>query len=376
MPDWLTGLGRIGRLLGAHERNVQQGGAGQEPSLPGGYGYHGFSGPGAAYGPGGITPTRGLFDQGRPADAIWDMPEMRPPGGGDGGPAPRRRGGGGGGGNFEFTPYAGLQHRAQFVDWQPIAPGTSSNEPTRFVPGAGSSTPATSVPPAPGGKPGKQPGGRGGRGGAGGGGGTGRGGGRQPGAGGGGGGARQPGAQGGGGDGSIFDSPAPPRGPFVNVGGSARPNIMGGIDTNFLDFRTPGWRRDPTTGIVNTSGMPLPTPPAQGAFESDSAYRERLHDIGFTEDDIMSMTGPGSGWGTGGVVRGEGGYQFANAEQPGYRPDLWFQGDYPGMSRDASDRGAGPSLFAGGGGQTGMTRNQEGSFNDFLTAANGGWMLR
>jgi hypothetical protein len=288
---------------------------------------------------------------------MWDLPEFRPPAGGEGGPARRR--GGGGGGRFSFTPYAGINHQPSFVDWQPIQPETPGPyEPTRFVEGRGG-TRRAEAPVQPGGGGGMgRGGGAGGRqgrdGGPGGGGGAGR-----P-----GGGQQRP--QGG--------APVDPLEYFQeiarrvlgpNIGEAARGNIFGGVNTNFLDYGTPGWREDPTTGIMNTGGFPNPTPPARGPMEDIESYANRLHDLGFGMDDIMSMVGPSSGWGTGGVVRGPDGYQFANQETP------------TGMTMNPLGR-PGEGMFGGagggGGGQTGT--GPSATMEDFFNAANMGWLLR
>jgi hypothetical protein len=108
------------------------------------------------------------------------------------------------------------------------------------------------------------------------------------------------------------------------------------VDTNYLDYMTPGWLRDPTAGTTNTSGFPSPTLPAPQHGENFDSYMTRLHDSGFSSDDIFSMLGGGYGfsptggnagpfkpddpnggsdwgwgWGTGPPTRGEYGYEFA-----------------------------------------------------------------
>lgn len=297
---------------------------------PGGYPYHFFSGPAADYGPQG-GPLHGLVDQGRPE--IWDTPEHRPPGDEAGPGQGGGRRGGGRGGNYTFTPYAGMAGGGSFVDWQPIQPGTPGPyEPTRFVPGGGGDPLSAAQPP--GGRGGRRGGGAGGRGGAGGqgqrqgGGGSGAGGGQRP--------APAP-AQ-------PASSPASPLdimaqivfgggtgGHNPGIGEASRAATHGGVDVGNLDFATPGWTRDPTTGILNTSGFPGSTIPAPRDGESFDEYLTRLHDAGFDQATIQSLLGgqgfsPGDhnvttgrddpwtwNWGTGPVVRDEGGYRFARS---------------------------------------------------------------
>jgi hypothetical protein len=330
LPDWMTRAGKPGRVLGWHERNVQSGGAGQAPHSPGYGTYQFWSGPGAAYGPV-YGPTRGLVDQGRPPGTAWDGPEWKPEGTSTSKPGKGKGKGGGGGGKFVFTPYAGINHQSQFVDMQPIGWGEQATEPTRFVPGAGSSTPRPAPAPAPGpGRPGGGGQGRRGRGGSGGRGG-GPGGPVGPG---------RPGNQGGRPGfpgGPIHPMPGEPgmRGrPTDLIGGPGaltsgfRNGIFGGVDTNYLDMGTPGgWIRDPSFGTMNTSGFPTQTVPAPRPGESFDSYMTRLHDAGFGNADIGNLVGPGGfnnesgewqwdGWGTGPVVRGEDGYTFARQGSP------------------------------------------------------------
>lgn len=319
--------------MNANTANVRSPGAGQDPSAPAGYGYQFYSGPGAAYGPGGVSPTRGLVDEGKPPGSAYDSPEYRPPGGNDAGPAGKPKGGGRAHTSFAgaYQPYQGMQSHPQFVDWQPSPPGMPVQGATRFVGGGPSST-TPAPPPAPG-KPGKgggkspaaAPGGAGG--------GTGAGAGRPPLTGAGGPGAGQrPGGAGTGAapqDGSSIFKPGIP-GQNVNHP-DLRGGIFGGVDTNYLDYRTPGWLRDPTTGTYNTSGFPNATPFAPnsnnrgGANQAFDAYVTALHDAGFGTDDIMSLVGPYGyrlddrgdwqwGWGTGPTVSTGahgGGYTFA-----------------------------------------------------------------
>lgn len=361
--EWLSGRhSLLGMLMRGHIAN-QAGGPGQAPTLPGGYPWQGASGPGAAYGPGGNSPTRGLFDLGRPPDTAWDSPEHRPPGEIEVNSPAKKKGNGGGKGHYTFTPVNGIQHQSQFVDWQPITPGTTSTEATRFIPGLGSSTPIqtqASAPAAAG--RGKQP--RAGRAGAGGGDGgsrTGAGAGTKPIAGArpGGGGTPVPlGQVPGSGDGSV------PRGAQINLGTTMRENIFGGVDTNNLDHRTPGWLRDPTTGIMNTSGFPNATPfaPTSGGYRTSMGqlipgqnfddYATALHDAGYNSEDILSLLGPYGyrqddqgnwqwGWGTGPVMRDPvtGAYGFAR--------------DFSGRQLGAS--GPGSSEGRSGGGARGAT---------------------
>lgn len=327
VPDWMTRLGRIGRMLGAHERNVRQGGEGQAPSDVGGYPYQFWSGPGASYGPPG-GPLHGLVDQGRPTDP-WDGAD-RPQGGGtnaDGG-----KGHGGGGGqkfNFNFTPYAGMQHQSSFVDWQPTQAFSGSSGPTRFVLGRGStSMPATKPPPPLGGGFGAGGGGGKGGGGRGGGGKGGRGGGGA----GGGKNGKPTGPASGGGSGDpnldflswLVSSRGDPNRWGAAMGPGLRQNIGGGVDPNNIDKGTPGWMQDPTTGIWDTRGMPNATPSGPEPGESFDHYLTRLHDSGLDSEAIGGLVGPygfhqtdagdwEQGWGTGPVIHGPDGYQFANA---------------------------------------------------------------
>lgn len=372
-PGWLLNLlshGRAGSLIDAHANNVRSPGAGQAPHDSGAAGSNSFfSGPGAAYGPA-YGPTRGLVDQGRPPGEAYDGAEHRPEGESTGGTGGKGKGHGGSqAGHFTFSPYQGIQHDAQFVDWQPTAFGEQPNGPTRFVGGGGSSTPrapaASPTQAPPGGRSGGgagqgQAGGGSGRGGAGSGHGAGRGG--------GGGGQGTGSGAGKPGSGGTISRGLPPVG-----GGQGRPgslnqthdSIYGGVDTNYLDFRTPGWLRDPTTGIMNTSGMPNATPfgpqsgfdpnvvgrsPVQG-FDS---YMTQLHDAGLGNDDIMSLLGPygyhqnDAGdwmweWGSGPVVRNpdSGGYEFANGSGSG------------GLFGEGASAGPGSSGFSVGPSWTG-----------------------
>ncbi len=100
-----------------------------------------------------------------------------------------------------------------------------------------------------------------------------------------------------------------------------------GIDAGNIDRGTPGWMRNPTTGTNDTAGMPLPTPRVPQPGESEGQYMDYLHGLGYGVDDIFGLMGGGrgferdtgtgewgwDGWGTGPVVRGQDGYQFANA---------------------------------------------------------------
>lgn len=323
VPDWMTRLGRIGRMLGAHERNVQQGGEGQVPSDVGGYPYQFWSGPGAYYGPPG-GPLHGLVDQGRPTEP-WDGTDHHENGTESGGGGRHRGGGGGPKMSFSFTPYQGMAHQSSFVDWQPTAPGTGADGPTRFV-HPSVYKPSAQIPPLGGGG-----GGVAGRGGNGGGGtkGAGRGGRGGRGRGGNGGGKPSPGKP------TAAPTPADDllalllgsRGTPNRFGAAQGPglrgSVLGGVDVNNIDKGTPGWQQDPTTGIANTRGMPNGTPFGPDPGESFDHYLTRLHDSGLDSDAIGSMLGPNGfrqndagewewGWGTGPVVHGPNGYQFAN----------------------------------------------------------------
>lgn len=394
LPPWLAatlGHSRVGSLLSRHESNVRSPGAGQAVHDAGAAGSnHFFSGPGAAYGPA-TGPTRGLVDQGRPPGEAWDGPELRPPGGTEAGKPGKGKGKGGSqAGHFTYSPYQGIQQHAQFVDWQPTAFGEQPSGPTRFVGGAGSSTPGGSAaPPAgtrgQGGKGGKGDG-KGPAGGPAAGGGRGAGSGQGQGAGGPGG---RPGANSGQGGGPGQGAYPPVDGGAVAQGGHFRPSdnktpfnasTYGGVDTNNLDYRTPSWMRDPTTSVMYTSGFPNATPfaPTSGHWQTASgatnqpiqgfdSYVTSLHDAGFTTDDIMSLVGPygyrqdGSGnwewgWGTGPVVsNGENGgnYSFANGSGPssggagdGFSPGpFWAGGTYQNETDHHGSSGQ-PSLFA------------------------------
>ncbi len=350
-PGYLSSLlshTRLGPLISGMTANAQSPGAGQAPGDPttsGGYPYQGWSGPGAAYGP--ITgPTRGLIDQGRPPGTAYDGPETKPSISGEGGGTTKKGGNKRPTQHFSFTPYQAIQVHPQFVDWQPSNPGDPST-PTRFVSGSGSSTPATPAPAAQ--KPGKGPG-KPGKGGSGGKGSPAGPGGQAPaGTGGAGGkpglgqppmGARQP-------VGAPATSVPPGTSPYGTQQIRARDGkpdftagTYGGVDTNYIDYRTPSWLRDPTTGILNTSGMPDPTPfaPDSPAYQQSmggpnqqfDAYVTALHDRGLGTDDIMSLVGPYGyqqdgkggwtwGWGSGPVVSNGphgGNYSFAS-QAPG-----------------------------------------------------------
>jgi hypothetical protein len=129
-----------------------------------------------------------------------------------------------------------------------------------------------------------------------------------------------------------------------------------GYDTGFLDRGTPGWTHDPTTGILNTAGMPGATPGARRSGETADDYITRLHDQGMDMESIIGMM---NGWGTGNVVRrpgagGDDSYGFANApwidpadpyaspSRPGYDTN------YPTVSGGAYwDAGHGGGAFGG-----------------------------
>lgn len=358
LPAWLERVpGRMGniiaRLVRGHEWNVRNNNDAALPNpLEAGNPYQGWSGPGARYGPEG-GPLHGTLDQG--SDHLGDFDYGIWP---DGPNAPannnrRRRGGGGGDfGPLNFQPYGGTPHQSQFVDYQPIAPFSVDNSPTRMVPGRGG-TPVGGTPvggggvgqpavPTPGGgrgerpRPNGQPSGRGA-------------------------GASTPPAgaggrpRGGAGAGtSPFSGNLPPE--LVELlmgdGSPVLPPLRDradfhtgqhGFDVGYTFRGTPGWTTDPTTGILNTAGMPRATPPSRGMFSTDDEYITALHDLGWDNESIIGLM---NDWGTGGIVRGPEGYMFANdpraqesAGWPAYRPDdLWVGGGYP----------AGPALGGGG----------------------------
>lgn len=274
------------------------------------------------------------MDEGKPPGTAYDGPETRPPGGNDAGPPAKDKGGGGHKG-FDFSgayqPYQGIQSHPQFVSWQPSAPGQPVQGSTIFSGGGPSSTPAPPAPapgkPAKGGKGAGKGGGQGAAGnGAGGGSGAGKPGGT----------GRGPGQPASGGQRPASGPGGPTAPPFIPGAQNITPpdlrsGIFGGVDTNYLDYRTPGWLRDPTTGTYNTSGLPNQTPFAPtgnnrgGPNQAFDQYVTALHDAGFTQDDIMSLVGPYGyrldnggnwqwGWGTGPVVSTGaqgGGYTFA-----------------------------------------------------------------
>jgi hypothetical protein len=308
-----------------------------------------FSGPFAGYGPTG-NPLGGLGDIGNRQPS--DMPEGTSPGNVDAsGPAGGGGGGGsghggGGGGSYVFHPYGGLQGQGTFVNLAPAYPGQAAPRAT-FTGGSGSSDrpPAQAMPPAPPPRPSS--------GGGGGGPASGPGGGGSPGGGGG---------QGGGGGGGGVPQPATATKP--GKGPSQTPNAgYTGVNTNNLGRGTPGWVEDPTAGVVDTSGMPLPTIPAPRPGESFDQYQTQLHDLGYSQDSIASIVGrygfnPGAtygvptpgggpltqpggwGWGTGPVVRGPDGYTFANdpsVNSPGV-----------GNKPNAADRIGGAGIGGGG----------------------------
>ncbi len=394
VPDWAQKYGRLGKILGWHEKNARQGGEGQSPDLPGGYPYHFFSGPAAQFGPPG-GPLHGLVDQGRPGGGTWDQDR---PGDSSSGPPKetgKKKGGGGGGGHkFSFTPYAGISHQPSFVDWQPTQPFQGAAGETRFVPGAGfgsSGAPSPPAPPAAGGVPG--PGGRGGggkgRGGGGGGGGAGGGKGGRGGKGG-------QGGQGGKGGKNQSAGPGPGASPqdildWIMGGPSRRRDrdspapgpgmrdaILGGVDPSNLDMGTPGWMRDRTTGIANTNGFPGSTPSAPLPGESWDQFANWLHDSGMRQEDIGAMLGPYGyrqneaggwewGWGTGPVVRGENGYQFAN-QGPAGGAVPWYDAGSQGAPRPGGGFGGGGSGLSGGAANTGGGMGGgKPTANDYLT---------
>ena len=406
--DWLEHIpGRLGnviaRLVRWHEWNVRNNdSAAVYNPLRAGDVYQGWSGPGASYGPMG-GPLHGLLDQGN--DHLGDFDYGGEPGASTQGEGGRRRGGGGGNnfGPLNYQPYTGVSHNASFVDWQPTQPFTVGGGPARMV------TRPLNVPPvaAPQGRPPVAAGGgRGGRG--------------SGGSNAGGGGGRRAGSGRAGSTGSTANDmgfgPAmaellsllfpqggvqrSPAGPAGNVGSGSgisagssaysrfRPNVAPsqmdygrgtgerGYDTNYLERGTPGWVRDPTTGILNTAGMPRATPPARGMFATDDDWITALHDLGYDNESIAGMMGD---WGTGGVVRGPDGYMFANdpraqesAVWPAYRrDDLWIDGEYPdGPSLSQQQQSDGEREYvATGGGGGGLGQNPESA----STMLSGGW---
>lgn len=334
VPDFLQNLpGVLGRLFRGHEQNVRNGGTGDVSYPLGGYPYQFFSGPAAQFGPPG-GPLHGLVDMGNPD--IWDFPERAP----DPPPSPPGRGRRQGAGPVPpstLPTYRGAGHSAQFLDWQPVQtfgdpsagrPGQAPPaSPSRFVPGQGQGPapapprsregagpgqtlplkPAAPRKPARAGQP-ANPGG--------------------------------PAPTTGSGSGNPYlDFLARLFGgltPAGSTGGDpasgspgrrepgsllGRPDLRG-VNTGNLDLGSPGWIHDPTTGINNTAGFPLGTPNAPRLGQSWDDYAASLHDQGFSTDDILSLIGgrygfTGQGgdwdwnWGTGPVMRGPNGYDFA-----------------------------------------------------------------
>lgn len=335
LPSWILNSGKgTGALSKFIQWNATHGGVGDPPTgfgtgQSGGYPYQLYSGPGAAYGPQG-GPLSGLLDQGNPNN--FDGPTdpaggSQPPG--KGGKVKGKGGGGVAAPNFTFVPYQGIGFKPSFVGWQPIAPGTPGPyPPTQFVSPGGRAVPSNAAPPAaPAGPPsapartptgfwrgpnkGKPQTPRGGKSPAG-------------------------GAGVAGGPGPL-NPDALLHGPGPNNVSDHRDPTFSGYDPNTLDKGTPGWLKDPTTGINNTAGFPGPTipPPAQGQSFAD--YLGTLHDLGLNTDTIASLLGPYGftqtggagrggnpsdqgppswnwGWGTGPVVgdAGGGNYHFAN----------------------------------------------------------------
>lgn len=348
--------GAAGNALGKYST------PGQPPTDPAAGGPQSFwSGPGAAYGPPGST-IGGLGDIGNrtPADGT-DAPLGNGPGASGPASTPsghRHGGGGGGGGTYVFHPYGGLQGQGSFVAWNPKYPGEPAGGAT-FTGGSGSSDrPAPA--PAPG------PPARGGHGAPGGGGAN------PP----GGGSTGRPGGGQGGRPGGKPPAPQPAAGgagpqkpPGANAPNAANVDYHG-VDTSNVDRGAPGWMPDPTTGIQDTAGLPLPTLPAPKPGESYQDYMTQLHDAGFSSDAIASVMGahgfqpgapggtyqaPAAGggplvqpdqpggwnWGTGPVVStnpGGGGYAFAN------------QVNSPGLGSDAGPNAADMIRSGGGGG--------------------------
>jgi hypothetical protein len=312
----LTGIPFLGSALGALNKYATPGQPPTDPSTGGPNNF--WSGPGAAFGPPGST-LGGTGDIGRPAPMDGTdsagLGNVGGPGGSAAPPAKGRGGGGGGGGTYVFHPYGGLQGQGSFVNWDPTYPGQTPDAAT-FTSGSGSSDRRPAAPPPA--RGGRQAGGSG----------------SDP-DGGTGGPGRPVGGRGGPGKGQgKVPSPQAPGGPLGPPGKPSKPVNPGnqaaggaGVDTNQLGRGTPGWMQDPTTGIQDTSGMPMGTLPAWGPGESYQDYMTQLHDAGWSQDSIASILGPyglgpggkgpgptgeGWNWGTGPVVLGPAGYQFMN----------------------------------------------------------------
>lgn len=147
LPDWVTrNKGLLGWLGRAHEQNVQEHGGVNPTGNPfAGGGGHLYSGPFASYGPPG-GPLHGLLDRGN--SGIYDAPETPGLGGGGGGTS-----GGAGGGGGGKKPYAGPvgPPTAQAMPWQSSFVGWNPGGPAQMVPGKAfsSSAPPSGSPPLP-----------------------------------------------------------------------------------------------------------------------------------------------------------------------------------------------------------------------------------
>lgn len=373
VPDWITKhKGILSKLLQFHEWNVKNTGGGIPGSadnpVSGGGTQNFWSGPGAAYGP--LSgPTRGLGDQNNPF--IMDGPDIG--GVGQGPPLPSGHGHGGGGdgyngpsGPLDFSDQQPYQ--AHFLAWQPGNHG----DPIFTGPAAGSTSPAplpavhSGPTPPPGGFTGHWRGPKGGSGNA-----TS--------------GPSSAGPASGAGTGnSTHDSLADAAralgmsdaeindflSSLQDMSAHLSPGQKGGFehqgpmgyDTNMLSSNEPGHVHNPSFGIWDTSGFPLPTMPTRNQGESSDEYAARLHDMGFSMEDIGGQAGGphlgDDGWMQGtNVVRGPSGYHFGNQVGPG-EPGAPLPGG-PLPSRfgntplDASDPGAGDyirGIFGSGGG--------------------------
>lgn len=398
VPDWLkNNLGKIGKLLALHEKNVQEGG-GMNPGNPLEHGGNSLmSGPGADYGP--LSgPTRGLLDQ---EGHFWDGADHRPEGTSENGPAPSGgHHGGGGGYNGPVGPMQPAQpnYHPSFLGWQPNNQGapqfTGAANGMPPVPAAGPSGPT----PPPGGFQGKWRG-------------PNRGGAASPSSGGSGASGGTSGAAGGTGTGGTYTvedaarelglSPEELAGLGIGIAASGKgkgPRVKQdfgaegytGADVNMMGANMPGWLRDPTSSVHDTAGMPNPTAPTRLQGEGTDDYINRLSDMGFGAHDISTMIGAGGGamqgYGMGGtVVRGPEGYQFGDfADQyaPGEHYDIgpngartYFQHDLPegqqGPPAPNSQQALSDSMrdfLNSGGGGGGRDESAAGLWNQFMGA--------
>lgn len=412
LPSWLEHIpGRLGNLIArmvrGHESNVRNNAdAAVHNPLQAGDVYQGWSGVGAPYGPEG-GPLHGTLDQGTSHLNDYDYGYGRGLDPREGLPTTSGHRGRGGDnfGPLNWQPYAGTQHASQFVDYQPIAPFTVDTSPTRFVSGRGGTPARTTAPTAPAPPPflpaGGTHSGHGGRG-------SGAAGGRQgqqqrhngqggrsasdpamssvladvlaqlfgPGAGTGTGIGTGTGARGNFPGNIAAGTPGTGHNPLAGT----RRNLTGGVgyDTGYTGRGTPGWMLDPTTGIRNTAGMPLPTPLSRGQFGTDDDYITAMHDLGFDMESIIGSMNP---WGTGGVVRGsDGSYMFANdpnAQENPYTPGHFglfgntpgSYGNTPGSSAGGfggTQRGSGNSGGGGGSAQPNAADSLMSGWNPYL----------